>query len=205
METLPRPPLPPGQVWGKRWVIYAANGIPAIDPSTWRIKVTGLVTSPLEYSLEEFRELPMTTYIKSAHCVTKWSIERPQWEGVSIRYLAGLAGVKPEAAWVMFHCQDGYTAPVPVEDALREDSIVALKLNGSPLLKEQGFPARPFMPHLYLWKSAKWLNEIEFVKEYADGYWERYGYHERGNVDAEERFKGDGQYKPVARRAFGTA
>jgi DMSO/TMAO reductase YedYZ molybdopterin-dependent catalytic subunit len=125
------------------------------------------------------------------------------WEGVPIKYLADSAGVKPEATWVMFHCYDGYTAPIPVQDALREDSIVALKMNGSPLLKEQGFPARPFMPHLYGWKSAKWLKEIEFVPEYADGYWEMYGYHERANVDEEERFKGDG-YKPVARRAFGT-
>jgi len=136
-------------------------------------------------------------------CVTRWSIERPLWEGVPIKYLADTAGVKKEATWVMFHCYDGYTAPIPLEDALREDSIVALKMNGSPLLKEQGFPARPFMPHLYGWKSAKWLKEIEFIPEYADGYWEMYGYHERANVDDEERFKGDG-YKPVARRAFGT-
>jgi DMSO/TMAO reductase YedYZ molybdopterin-dependent catalytic subunit len=203
MESLARPPLPPGQVWGKRWVIYAANGIPKIDVAAWRLTVTGLVAKSLEYSLEEIQQLPMTTYIKSAHCVTKWSIERPQWEGVSLRYLADLAQVKPEASWVMFHCYDGYTAPVPVEDALAEDSIVALKINGSPLLPEQGFPARPFMPQLYLWKSAKWLKEIEFIQEYSDGYWERYGYHERGNVDAEERFKGEG-YKPVKRRAFGT-
>jgi DMSO/TMAO reductase YedYZ molybdopterin-dependent catalytic subunit len=136
-------------------------------------------------------------------CVTRWSIERPLWEGVPIKYLADTAGVKPEATWVMFHCYDGYTAPIPVGDALREDSIVALKMNGSPLLPEQGFPARPFMPHLYGWKSAKWLKEIEFIPEYMDGYWEMYGYHERGDVDTEERFKGDG-YKPVARRAFGT-
>jgi len=138
-------------------------------------------------------------------CVTKWSIEKPLWEGVPIKYLADGAGVKPEAKWVMFHCADGYTAPIPVEDALLGDSIVAVKMNGRPLSAEQGFPARPFMPHLYGWKSAKWLTKIEFIREYADGYWEAYGYHERGDVYEEERFKGSYGGKPTARKAFGTA
>jgi DMSO/TMAO reductase YedYZ molybdopterin-dependent catalytic subunit len=195
--------LPPGQFWGRRFVIYGALGIPKVDPATWKLRVTGLVENPLEFSLEEFSRLPMKTEIRSAHCVTKWSIENPLWEGVSIGYIAELARVKPDATWVMFRCVDGYTAPIPLADALMEDSIVALKMNGKPLLHEQGFPARPFMPHLYLWKSAKWLKEIEFIREYRDGYWEMYGYHERGNVQDEERFKGQG-YKPVPRRAFGT-
>ena len=204
MEHLAREQLPPGQFWGRKFVIYAASGIPKVDVNAWRLRVTGLVTTPLEFTYEEFGKLPMVTEINSAHCVTKWSIERPQWEGVSIKFLAEKAQVKPEATWVMFHCLDGYTTPIPLEDALRDDSMVALKMNGSPLLPQQGFPARPFMPHLYLWKSAKWLTEIEFISEYRDGYWEKYGYHERGNVDGEERFKGDG-YKPVPRRGFGTA
>jgi DMSO/TMAO reductase YedYZ molybdopterin-dependent catalytic subunit len=197
--------LAPGQVWGRKFVIYAAMGIPKVDPAKWSLRVTGLVENPLRYSFEEFNSLPMKTEIKSAQCVTKWSIENPLWEGVSIRLLAETAKVKPEATWVMFHCEDGYTAPIPVEDALRDDSIVALKMNGRPLLQEQGFPARPIMPDLYLWKSAKWLNEIEFIPGYRDGYWEMYGYHERGNIWSEERFKGDGEYKPVPRKAFGTA
>jgi DMSO/TMAO reductase YedYZ molybdopterin-dependent catalytic subunit len=197
--------LAPGQFWGRKFVIYAASGIPKVDVSKWTLRVTGLVENPLRYTYEEFNRLPMKNEIHSAQCVTKWSIENPLWEGVSIKMLADAAKVKPEATWVMFHCLDGYTAPVPLEDALREDSIVALRMNGKPLLPEQGFPARPFLPDLYLWKSAKWLDEIEFISEYRDGYWEMYGYHERGNIWAEERFKGDGNYKPVPRRAFGTA
>lgn len=196
--------LPPGQVWGKKYVIYSAFGNKKIDPSTWKLKVTGLVNKPLEFSYEEFSKLPMKSYVRSFSCVTRWSIENPSWEGVPIKLLADMAGVKPEATWVMFHCYDGYTAPVPLEDALTEDAIVALKMNDKPLLPEQGFPARPFMPQLYGWKSAKWLGEIEFIPEYRDGYWEMYGYHERANIWAEERFKGDGEHKPVARRAFGT-
>jgi len=197
--------LGPGQVWGRKFVIYAASGIPKVDPTRWKLRVTGLVENLLEYSYDEFNKLPMKTEIKSAQCVTKWSIENPLWEGVPIKLLADMAKVKPEATWVMFHCEDGYTAPIPIEDALKEDSIVALRMNGKPLLQEQGFPARPFMPDLYLWKSAKWLKEIEFISGYRDGYWEMYGYHERGNIWEEERFKGDGNYKPVPRRAFGTA
>lgn len=195
--------LPPGQVWGKRYVIYSANGNQRINPATWKLKVTGLVSKPLEYSYLEFLALPMKSYIRSFSCVTRWSIENPSWEGVPIKYLAELAQVKPEATWVMFHCYDGYTAPVPLEDALSEDAIVALKMNDEPLLPEQGFPARPFIPQLYGWKSAKWLGEIEFIPRYQDGYWEAYGYHERANIWDEERFKGDG-YKPVPRKAFGT-
>jgi DMSO/TMAO reductase YedYZ molybdopterin-dependent catalytic subunit len=197
--------LPPGQIWGKKYVIYAANGVQHVKADDWKLKVTGLVEKPLEFDYNEFNKLEMKSYVKSFFCVTKWSIENPSWEGVPIRLLAGMAKVKPEATWVMFHCYDGYTAPVPLEDALNEDAIVALKMNGKPLLDEQGFPARPFMPQLYGWKSAKWLGEIEFIPRYEDGYWEAYGYHERANVWEEERFKGDGVYEPVKRRAFGTA
>jgi len=202
-----REPLPAGQVWGKKFVIYAAMGVQHVDPAKWRLEVTGLVKTPLIFGYDEFLTLPMKSYSKSFNCVTSWSIEKPLWEGVPIKYLADAAQVKPEATWVMFHCYDGYTAPIPVEDALMEDSIVAVRMNGRPLSAEQGFPARPFMPHLYGWKSAKWLGKIEFIPEYVDGYWEGYGYHERGDVNEEERFKGaKGQGgKHFARRAFGTA
>ncbi len=195
--------LPPGQVWGKRYVIYSANGNQRVSAADWKLKVTGLVERPQGFTYDELLKLPMIRYAKSFHCVTRWSVELPTWEGVSIKMLAEMARVRPEATWVMFHCYDGYTAPVPMDDALTDDAIVALKMNDKPLLPEQGFPARPFMPQLYGWKSAKWLGEIEFIPRYQDGYWEAYGYHERANIWEEERFKGDG-YKPVARKAFGT-
>lgn len=194
--------LPPGQYWGKKWIIYAALGIPEVKIEDWRLGVTGLVNNTLQYSYQEFLSLRMTKYNKSFACVTKWSIKNPEWEGVPIGLLAEKAGVKVGAKWVMFHCLDGYTAPVPIDDALHPDSIIALKLNGRPLLAQQGFPARPFIPHLYGWKSAKWLDGIEFLSDYQDGYWEMYGYHERGNVEEEERFKG-GSGKHSKRRTFG--
>ncbi len=196
--------LPPGQVWGKKFVIYAALGIPRVDSQTWTLKVDGLVSRPLQYTYEQLTSSRQTSYVKSFHCVTKWSIKDAEWEGVPIRSVVEPAGLSPEARWVMFHCIDGYTAPLPVEDALWDDALLAFKLNGKPLSAEQGFPARPFMPHLYGWKSAKWLNRMEFMREYRDGYWEMYGYHERANVDDEERFKGN-KGKAVKRTAYGTA
>lgn len=184
--------LPPGQVWVRRWIIYAALGVPRVELSEWRLRVTGLVRNQLEYDFSEFQALPTRRYVRPFHCVTKWSIRDVEWEGVPMRYLAERAGVLGEARWVMFYCLDGYSAPVPIEDALHEDAIIATKMDGRPLRMEQGFPARPFIPHLYGWKSAKWLTEIEFIPRYADGYWEMYGYHERGEVWGEERFKGEG-------------
>jgi len=191
-------------VWGKKFVIYAALGIPRVDAKAWRLKVDGLVSLPLEYTYAQLTSVPQTSYVKSFHCVTRWSIKDAEWEGLPIRGLVEPAGPSSEDKWLMFHCADGYTTPVPVEDALREDSLLAFKVNGKPLSAEQGFPARPFMPYLYGWKSAKWLNRIEFIREYHDGYWEMYGYHERASVWDEERFKGN-KGKAVARRAFGTA
>ena len=107
----------------------------------------------------------------------------------------------------MFHCYDGYTAPIPVEDALMEDSIVAVRMNGRPLSAEQGFPARPFMPHLYGWKSAKWLGKIEFIPDYATATGRATDTTSAETSNEEERFKGaKGQGgKHFARKAFGTA
>jgi DMSO/TMAO reductase YedYZ molybdopterin-dependent catalytic subunit len=196
--------LPPNQVWGKKFVIYAALGIPRIDPQQWKLRIDGLVDNPMEYTYDQLVTRPQNSLVRSFHCVTRWSIENVAWEGLLIRDLLASAGVSPDASWLMFHCVDGYTAPVPLEDALKEDSILAFKLNGKPLSAEQGFPARPFIPGLYAWKSAKWVNRMELLSGYRDGYWETYGYHERADVWEEERFKGHSG-TPVKRRAFGTA
>ena len=196
--------LPPNQVWGKKFVIYAALGIPRVDPRQWKLKVDGLVDAPQEYTYDQLVSQPQNNLVRSFYCVTRWSIKDVAWEGLLIRDLLAPAGVSPNASWLMFHCVDGYTAPVPLEDALKEDSILAFKLNGKPLSAEQGFPARPFIPGLYAWKSAKWVNRMELLPDYRDGYWEMYGYHERADVWGEERFKGHSG-KPVKRRAVGTA
>ena len=195
--------LPPNQVWGKKFVIYAALGIPRVDPQQWRLRVDGLVNNPVEYTYGQLATRPQSNLVRSFHCVTRWSIKDVVWEGLLIKDLLAPAGVGPDANWLMFHCLDGYSAPVPLEDAIKEDSILAFKLNGKPLSAEQGFPARPFIPGLYAWKSAKWVDRMELLPDYRDGYWETYGYHERADVWEEERFKGHNG-TPVKRRAFGT-
>jgi len=185
-------------------VIYAALGVPRIDPKQWRLKVDGLVSTPLEYTYDQMTSIPQDNLTRSFHCVTRWSIKDVAWEGLQLRKLLEPAGIAQDADWLMFHCADGYSAPAPLEDALMDDSILAFKLNGRPLSAEQGFPARPFIPGLYAWKSAKWVNRMELIEGYRDGYWENYGYHERADVWEEERFKGHSG-TPVKRRAIGTA
>jgi DMSO/TMAO reductase YedYZ molybdopterin-dependent catalytic subunit len=196
-------PVPPGQSFARRWAIYAAFGVPRIDIEAWRLTTSGLVERELNLSFTELEKLPQLKLTRDFNCVTTWSIKDVVWEGVAFRELAKMSGVKPEAKWVMFRCADDYTTPVPLEDALVEDSIIALKMNGKQIPVQQGFPARPFIPHLYGWKSAKWLTGIEFLAEYEDGYWENVGYHERGNIWDEERFKGQGG-KHVRHRGLGT-
>jgi len=182
-------PMAPGQFYAKRFAIYSALGVPRIKLETWRLSVSGLVENELNLSFEELQRLPQVKLTRDFHCVTRWSIKDVAWEGVRFRELARLAKVRSEAKWVMFHCVDGYTTPVPLEDAMAEDSMIAFKMNGEPIPVEQGFPARPFIPHLYVWKSAKWLTKVEFIQNYEDGYWEARGYHERGSVSEEERLK----------------
>ena len=195
--------IPPGQTFAKRWALYTALGVPKIDLANWHLTTSGLIEKELKLTFQDIQKLPQVKLTKDFHCVTTWSIRDVVWEGVSFREIAKLTGVKPEAKWVMFHCADGYTAPVPHEDAMVENSLIAFKMNGKPIPESQGFPARPFIPHLYGWKSAKWLRGIEFLAEYQDGYWEMYGYHERGNVWDEERFKGQGG-KHVRHRGLGS-
>ena len=194
---------PPGQSFAKRWAIYAALGVPEIKLDTWRLSTKGLVEQELSLSFDDLQKLPQVQLKRDFHCVTSWSIRDVVWEGVPFRALVKLTGVKADAQWVMFHCADGYTAPVPLEDAMVEDSLIAFKMNGKPIPIQQGFPARPFIPHLYGWKSAKWLTGVEFLREYEDGYWENFGYHERGNIWDQERFKGQGG-KHVRHKGLGS-
>lgn len=181
--------LPPGQVKGKKWNIYGALGIPRVDIVEWRLRILGFVKNKLELTYDELSRMEQTIVKDGFHCVEGWSIVNVVWEGVRIKTIAEKAEHDPDCKWIMFRSIEGYSAPVPIEYALREDSIIALKLNGKPLSIEHGFPARPIIPSLYAWKSVKWLTELIFDKEYVDGYWETRGYHPRGDVWLEERRK----------------
>ncbi|MCS7106842.1 MAG: molybdopterin-dependent oxidoreductase [Acidilobaceae archaeon] len=180
---------PAGQRAAKRFVIYAAEGVQQVDGSRWSLKVRGLVERELSLSLEEVSRRSSTFRDRDFHCVTGWSVKGNSWQGVRLVDLAESSKVSSEARWVIAKSVKGYSTVLPLEDALNENTIVAVGLNGSPLSTEGGFPARLVVPHLYGWKSAKWLSELIFVKDYVDGYWEALAYHERGLAEAEERFK----------------
>lgn len=196
--------IPPGQRFARRWAIYAALGAPEVKLSDWSLTIDGLVEEPKTYSWEDLHQMPQINFTRSFNCVTGWSIMDVKWEGVSLKSLLLASKPKPESQWLMFSCVDGYTAPVPLEDALVDDGVLAFSMNGRPLSREQGFPARPFIPQLYGWKSAKYVNKMTLLPEYRDGYWEVYGYHQRANIWEEERFKRQGM-KHTPRRGLGTA
>lgn len=180
---------PSGQTAVPRYVVYAAEGIPSIGTETWALKITGIVSRELNITLEELKSKSTEFSERDFHCVTGWSVRGNRWIGVRLADLAKEAGLSSKAKWVVAVSVKGYSTVIPVEEALREDSIVAIGLNSKPLTLEAGYPARLVVPRLYGWKSAKWLKEIVFLEDYLDGYWEALAYHERGLVEAEERFK----------------
>lgn len=181
--------LPPGQRKIPSFVIYRILGQPTVDIDNWRFEITGKVENPLKLSYEELRSMIDMEYVSDFHCVTGWTVEGVRWRGVSLRKLFEMARPMKSVNWGYVVCVDGYSTIIPYEDLASDRAILALELNGEPLTPEQGYPARIFIPHLYGWKSAKWVWKIELREDYVDGYWEALGYHERGNVWRDERFK----------------
>lgn len=181
--------LPPGQKIIPNFIIYRILGQPKVNVDDWRLRINGLVENPLEFTYKELLSMPMKSFISDFHCVTGWTIKNVKWEGIPLKYLAMKAKVLKKARWVHVHSLDEYTTIIPVNDVLDENSLLVIKMNGKILTIEQGFPARIFIPHLYGWKGAKWVKTLMFIDHYVDGYWELLGYHKRGNVWLEERFK----------------
>jgi DMSO/TMAO reductase YedYZ molybdopterin-dependent catalytic subunit len=181
--------IPPGQVRTRKWPVLDAFGTPQISLERWRLQVFGLVERPLTFTLAEFQALPRVKVFADFHCVTRWSRLSNLWEGVSTRELLGLAGVKPPAKFVVCHAYDNaWTTNLPLADFLAEDALLADLHDGQPIAAEHGGPVRGMVPRLYAWKSAKWIRGIELVESDQAGYWERGGYHMRGDPWAEERF-----------------
>lgn len=181
--------IPPGQSETKKWPVLDTSGTPSIDMSKWRLEIHGLVERELSFTWDEIKVLPGVNVFSDFHCVTRWSRLNNLWGGVSTRHLAELAGVKPEAKYVVAHGYDyGWTTNLPIEDFLSEDALVCLTHDGEPLTADHGGPARLIVPLLYAWKSAKWLGGLEFVAEDKAGFWERNGYHMHGDPWKEERF-----------------
>jgi len=183
--------LPPGQSLTLKWPVLHEGPVPRFDPKTWDFRVTGLVEKPVWLGWEEFTRLPMKEVVVDMHCVTRWSRFDVRWEGVPFTEVAKLAQVKPQAKYVMIHADTDYTTNVPLADLMRPTTLFALKENGEPLPPEHGYPVRLVVPHLYAWKSAKWVRGIEFMAEDAPGFWEQNGYNVYGEPFKEERYGGE--------------
>ncbi len=181
--------VPPGQYVTKDFPVLSAGPTPRVPLDQWTLSVSGLVDPPQSWSWEEFRSLSEEEVTADIHCVTKWSKLDTTWQGVSLDTL--LAYRKPEAAFALIHSYGGYTTNLPVADLIEGKAWVVYSFDGQPLASEHGGPARLLVPHLYFWKSAKWVTAIELSDTDRRGFWESYGYHEYGDPWREQRYAGD--------------
>lgn len=182
--------IPPGQRRTKKWPVLDASGPPSINLQTWRLRIRGLVAREIEWNWEEFLKLPRIQVFSDFHCVTRWSRLGNIWEGVSTRELLRQAGgALPQASFVMANGYDrGFNTNLPLAAFMAEDALVAIQHDGQPISTDHGGPARLIVPQLYAWKSAKWLAGIELVDRDRAGFWEKNGYHMRGDPWGEERY-----------------
>jgi len=184
--------IPPGQSRTRKWPVLDAFGPPPIAHEKWRLQVFGLVNRPLTLTLSEFQALPRVKVFSDFHCVTRWSRLGNLWEGVATRELLARAGIEADAKFVVCHGYDNHwTTNLPLADFLAGDALLADLHDGQPITIEHGGPVRGLVPQLYAWKSAKWICGIELVGHDLPGYWERGGYHLRGDPWQEQRFRDD--------------
>jgi DMSO/TMAO reductase YedYZ molybdopterin-dependent catalytic subunit len=185
--------LPPGQSEVKSWPVLTYGPTPIINTREWRLEIDGEVNGPIVFDWEEFKRLPRTTMATDIHCVTRWSKLGMRGEGVSVDDLIQLAGgLTPAARFLIASTYGGYTTNLPVPDVTDGQALVATSADGEPLSPEHGWPARLFVPHLYFWKSAKYVNELTFAAHDHPGFWEVNGYHNYGDPWREQRYDGDG-------------
>ena len=183
--------LPPGQHLVKNWPVLDLGQQPIIAIDSWRLEVGGLVETPLDLNWAAFQALEQSATVSDIHCVTTWSRYDNKWKGVSTRDLLDLAMPKAEAGYVMLTSYDGYTTNLPLSDFAAEDAILATAWEGLPLTRDHGGPMRLVVPHLYFWKSAKWLRRIDLLPADKAGFWEKNGYHMYGDPWREQRYSED--------------
>ena len=186
------PRLPPGQYdAGDQWPVLNAEATPHLDTATWTFRVEGLVERPTTWTWDELHALAPSAYQGAIHCVTTWSKFDTNWVGVSVDTLLEAAGPLPSATHAMAVSHTGYTTNLPLEDLTGGKAWVVWDADGSPLTTEHGGPARLLVPHLYFWKSAKWVSGLRLMDHDEPGFWERNGYHDRGDPWQEQRYQGD--------------
>jgi len=180
--------LPPGQVLTKKWPVLHYSHVPKVDLATWRFRIWGAVERPLELSWEEIISQPRADVLCDIHCVTTWSRFDNRFAGPAVSPLLALAKPLASASHAMVHALPDYTTNLPLSDLDRPENLLATHHDGEPLNPEHGGPIRLLVPHLYFWKSAKWVTGFELLEEDWPGFWEENGYHMRGDPWAEERY-----------------
>jgi DMSO/TMAO reductase YedYZ molybdopterin-dependent catalytic subunit len=180
--------LPPGQSLTLKWPVLHQGSVPHFDPERWDFRIFGLVEAPVKLSWQELGRLPQMDETADFHCVTRWSRFDNHWQGVAATEVLKLAKVKPAARHVMVHAEYDYTANLPLADFVRPTTLFATKHDGEPLTGEHGYPLRLIVPHLYAWKSVKWVRGIELLESEEPGFWEQNGYNLYGDPFLEERF-----------------
>ena len=181
--------LPPGQYETRDFPVLSAGPTPHTPLDEWSFTIHGAVDEPVSWTWEELNALPQETITKDIHCVTKWSKFDTVWTGVAIDTL--LQDVSTSAEYVVAFSDGGYTTNVPLADLTDGQAWVATQFGGEPLEPEHGGPARLLVPHLYFWKSAKWVRGLELREDDEPGFWETYGYHNYGDPWKEQRYWGD--------------
>jgi DMSO/TMAO reductase YedYZ molybdopterin-dependent catalytic subunit len=182
------PRLPPGQVLTTKWPVLTYGDTPRVDLRTWSFRCFGLVEEDVSWTWEDFTALPQAEVESDIHCVTQWSRFDNLWKGVPVPEILARVKLRPEAVAVMVHAEQGYTTNIPLADLRADDVLLALEHDGAPLAAEHGGPCRLVVPHLYFWKSAKWIRGFEFIEVDAPGFWEVNGYHLHADPWKEERY-----------------
>ncbi len=192
--------LPPGQSLTTRFPVLHYGPVPRIDLQEWDFRIFGAVAEEKRWTWKEFEGLPRVQITMDIHCVTRWTMLGAQWEGVSLGWMVseGLIKPDPDAAFILQHCEYGYTTNVPLELALSDNFLLATHYNGEPLSPEHGYPLRGVVGALpgredsqdvYFWKGGKWLRGIEFMTSDRMGFWEEAGYHNQADVWKEQRLR----------------
>lgn len=187
-STPERDRLPPGQRLVNDFPVLDLGVQPDVNRANFRLRVEGLCAAPLRLTLDEFMALPQQERVNDIHCVTQWSRYDNLWQGVPVLDLLAMARVKDEARFVSLTSYDGYTTNLAMEDFARPENLFAHSWAGAPLERQHGGPVRLVVPHLYFWKSPKWITRVELLREDRPGFWEVRGYNNRGDPWMEERY-----------------
>ena len=182
---------PPGQHLTDDFPVLTAGPTQHIQLNNWRFSISGLVGKSQEWSYPDMKKMGLQQFTCDIHCVTTWSKLDTKWEGISIGKLLDQMEIDPAANFALVSSYGGYTTNLPLEDLLGDKAFIGFKFDGFPLTAEHGGPARLVVPHLYFWKSAKWVKSIELRAEDKQGFWEEIGYHDYGDPWLEQRYQGD--------------